>query len=359
MDGAERRCFTIQSLAKALPRESELLAESYLKACVQQATLERDGAREEPTDRSDRVAGAGAPRRKALNPMLAPSKIPDLTKDLKFPLLASPKLDGIRAVVQGGKLLSRNMKEIRNCFTQRLFGSFGLEGLDGELICGPTAATDVFRRTSSGVMSEDGEPDVVYNVFDDRTRPEMSFERRLMDAGRRCDPAKRVCLVLHRDIHSVAELLAYEEEALSSGFEGVMIRNPAGVYKPARATFKEGLIYKLKRFQDSEAEILGVEPKYHNANAATTDALGHTKRSSHQEHMVALDTLGALRVRDCKTGVEFSIGSGFDDATRAELWALRARLPGRLVKYKSFCIGVKTAPRFPIFLGLRDRADLS
>ena len=50
MDGAERRCFTIQSLAKALPRESELLAESYLKACVQQATLERDGAREEPID---------------------------------------------------------------------------------------------------------------------------------------------------------------------------------------------------------------------------------------------------------------------------------------------------------------------
>jgi hypothetical protein len=44
MDGAERRCFTIQSLAKALPRESELLAESYLKACVRQATLERAAA---------------------------------------------------------------------------------------------------------------------------------------------------------------------------------------------------------------------------------------------------------------------------------------------------------------------------
>ena len=62
--------------------------------------------------------------------------------------------------------------------------------------------------------------------------------------------------------------------------------------------------------------------------------------------------------RDRVSGVVFSIGSGFTESQRADMYANRDTLPGRLVKYKSFNIGVKEKPRFPIFLGFRSPLDL-
>lgn len=71
-----------------------------------------------------------------------------------------------------------------------------------------------------------------------------------------------------------------------------------------------------------------------------------------------MNTLGALLVRDTVTGVEFSIGTGFTQADREELWANRTTLVGQFVKYKSFDIGVKDKPRFPVWLGMRNKEDI-
>jgi len=56
--------------------------------------------------------------------------------DLRFPLLASPKLDGIRAIVRNGQVLGRSLKPLPNKLIQRMLGREDLEGLDGELIVG-------------------------------------------------------------------------------------------------------------------------------------------------------------------------------------------------------------------------------
>ena len=55
--------------------------------------------------------------------------------------------------------------------------------------------------------------------------------------------------------------------------------------------------------------------------------------------------------------MRFNVGSGFDAATRAAIWAARVGWEGRLVKFKFFPIGSKEAPRFPIFLGERHPDD--
>ncbi len=85
-------------------------------------------------------------------PMLA-SHCTDTSK-LKFPILVSKKLDGIRATVQGGRLLSRSLKPIANENVQARFAGLP-EGLDGELIVGDPCAPDAYRKTSSIVMSDD------------------------------------------------------------------------------------------------------------------------------------------------------------------------------------------------------------
>jgi len=63
------------------------------------------------------------------------------------------KLDGIRAIVINGVVMSRSLKPIPNAFVQEKFG--GLEHYDGELIVGEPTGSTCYRDTVSHVMSHD------------------------------------------------------------------------------------------------------------------------------------------------------------------------------------------------------------
>ncbi len=95
-----------------------------------------------------------------------------------------------------------------------------------------------------------------------------------------------------------------------------------------------------------------------NTNAAETNELGRTKRSTAQAGLVGKSTLGAFQVRDLVTGVEFSIGTGLTALERQSHWVNQEHLIGAVCKYKFFPVGVKDKPRHPVFLGFRDRRDL-
>ena len=71
-----------------------------------------------------------------------------------------------------------------------------------------------------------------------------------------------------------------------------MMRDPVGRYKLGRGTFKEGLIYKLKRFADDEAVIIGFKEQMTNNNILEKDELGYAKRSIFKENMIPAGTLG-------------------------------------------------------------------
>jgi DNA ligase-1 len=286
-------------------------------------------------------------------PMLACDHKPEL---LKFPYFASPKLDGVRAIVMNGKVYSRSKKLIPNAHVQHLFGRTGLNWLDGELIVGALNASDTYRNTVSGVMAEDKVPDVTFNVFDHAMHHLSGWEYRFQKAKEAVEAEGAACTLPHVKISSIEELDSFEARCLDLGYEGVMLRSPDGQYKHGRATAREGTLLKVKRFSDGEAEVLEVIEEMHNGNEATTSELGRTKRSSHQANKTGKGRMGALRVRDLSSGVEFNIGTGFDDADKEWFW-LKDRA-GLLVKYKSLLIGVKDKPRHPVYLGLRDVRDM-
>lgn len=296
-----------------------------------------------------------------MKPMLA-VKAP---YQIKFPVYASAKLDGIRSVINEGMVMSRTMKPIPNGFVQGCLGQALFNGLDGELTVGPANDKNVMQATTSGVMSHDGEPDFTFWVFDFFTDAKMPYSERLHLMERAFKDGalgnyQRIQLLKQTLIHNEQELHAFETIMLEQGFEGVMIRDPNGIYKFGRSTAREGYLLKVKRFADSEAVIIGVEELMHNANEMTLDELGYTKRSSHQDGKVPMGTLGALKVRDMTTGIEFHIGTGYTATQRAELWAMwqTGILINKIAKYKHFEIGAKKAPRFPVFLGLRDPLDI-
>lgn len=272
---------------------------------------------------------------------------------LAFPLFASPKLDGIRAIVKDGVVLSRKLLPIPNQYVQELFGKEKYEGLDGELIVGSPTSPSCFKETTKGVMTEKGTPNVVFYVFDKIS--DKLFTDRLSEYNTISE--YRILPVTQILVMSFSELEKIEEKWLHQGYEGVILRWPPSPYKFGRSTLKEGYLMKLKRFEDSEAKIIGFVAQMHNANEAKEDALGHKERSSHKANLVPKDNLGSLIVRDIKTQKIFNIGSGFDDETRKEIWENQGRYINKIVKYKFFPIGVDELPRFPIYLGIRSEID--
>lgn len=301
-------------------------------------------------------------------PMLSGEAPTDLTT-LRYPLAVSPKLDGFRAIVVDGVVLSRNLKPIRNAHVQNLFGRSEYEGYDGELIVGSPTSPTCFRDTSSGVTSFAGTPEAKFYVFDRVNMPGTVWRERIASVVEDGNVIK----VPHFIVPSSLELIDCENTFLDEGYEGLMIRGIESPYKQGRSTTREGWLLKLKRFADSEALVIGMEEKMHNANEATVNALGHTERSSHQANLVPLNTMGALVVKDLTTGVEFNIGTGFDDSDRDWWWnQITTGIPGTLnnggqvrtlrdqiiVKYKYFAVGVKDKPRFPTYLGIRSTDDL-
>jgi DNA ligase-1 len=282
------------------------------------------------------------------------------TSTLKFPALASIKLDGIRATVQGGKLLSRNLKPIPNKRVQERFAGLP-EGLDGELIYGDPADEHAFSNTASIVMSNDKSADGlnfhVFDFFEDKPfseREQDYFELQF-------DLPDCVIHVHQHTINNEEELLQYEAAALERGHEGIMVRSLDGPYKQGRSSLKQGYLLKLKRFKDSEAKIIGFIEEQENTNEAKTNLLGRTERSSKKEGMVGKGTLGKFEVigiNGIYKDVEFSVGGGFTAAMREQFWKDRKSLVGKIVKFKYFPTGSVERPRFPVFKGFRDKRDM-
>lgn len=282
-------------------------------------------------------------------PMLA-GTVSDI-KSLKYPVYCTPKLDGVRCLTVSGRAKTRTFHDFPN---KHVFDTVSAlpEGLDGEII----VEGKTFSEITHDVMREDGIPNFTYAVFDIYDPKKTYLERiSVLKDTKTPDFVKKI---IPSEIKNENELLMYEEKCISEGYEGVMIRNSHGPYKFGRSTEKEGYLLKLKRFSDSEAIILDIVEKMHNENDAKKDAFGRTKRSSAMENLVPAGTLGALKVRDMTTGVEFSLGSGFDDSTRMEIWNNKEKYIGKLAKYKYQKSGAKDLPRFPVFLGIRNEKDM-
>jgi DNA ligase-1 len=280
---------------------------------------------------------------------------------LKFPVLATPKLDGIRVLKVDGKAVTRKFKPIPNTYIRKLLEKHLPDGVDGEIMTPGT-----FNDIQSKVMSHDGEPEFTFYAFDyvkdSLIRP---YKDRMLDMVNALESVVKdstlsfsINLLTPVLVRTMEELLEFESQCLEHGFEGVMIRQPGGKYKCGRSTPKEQILIKLKRFHDAEAKVIDFEEKMQNENVQERDEFGLSKRSSKKEGLIPANTLGSLIVEDLKTGVKFGIGSGFDDALKREIWLHKRKYKNKIVKYKYQSIGAKDAPRFPIFLGFRNKLDL-
>ena len=283
--------------------------------------------------------------------------------DLKYPLGASVKLDGIRCLRVNGQTLSRSFKLIPNRFIQIKMQNLP-NGLDGELVTyNKDGSIRTFSEIQSDIMSEDGEPNFKFEIFD-YVKDSLSkpYIERISDLSKMSKLLPDFCnLILPTIVNNENELSSYEDQVILDGHEGVMVRNLNGAYKCGRSTFKSQDLIKIKRFKDSEARIIGFVEKMHNANEASIDELGHTKRSSSKDGLVPANTLGTLLVKDLNSGLEFGIGTGkgLNDELKKTIWDNSSDYLGKIITYRYQEVGVKNLPRIPSFQGFRDERDMS
>lgn len=273
-------------------------------------------------------------------------------------LMVSPKLDGIRCLMYNGQAVSRNLKPIPNRYIQEQLKGLP-DGLDGELIVGPASGEGVFNRTTSGVMSHDGEPGFTYWVFDNFKHVAPFHQRygTLYQSIQKCH--LYVDLVPHWPAPSMAAVEKYEKQCVESGCEGIMIRRKTALYKQGRSTHNEGILWKLKRFMDGELLVTSIVEGQSNQNPATRDATGAIERGTKAEFMVPNGQVGTIIGKDLATGQILEISPGKMTHDKRQYYFQHPQeLIGKIVKYKAFAYGAVDAPRFATFQGFRSPIDM-
>lgn len=211
--------------------------------------------------------------RKLILPMLAKTysdikngKEKGYKKYIKFPCYVQPKLDGVRCISDSGN--SIECASGVNHFTRGGKKFTVVEHLDGDswmLVSRAGGLIDgeiynhneiSFQDICSAVKKRNhNTPKLKYYIYDLAIEG-IPFERRnqmLKDAFKD-HKFNHVVLVPTYEAKNEEEIIAYHEQFVKDGYEGIIIRNKDGVY-----TFKHRSkdLQKWKNFHDDEFEVIG------------------------------------------------------------------------------------------------------
>ncbi|MGI9337025.1 MAG: DNA ligase [Gammaproteobacteria bacterium] len=235
---------------------------------------------------------------------------------------ASEKYDGVRALWDGQKLVSRGGK----VFAAPKWFVAGLPPvpMDGELWLG----RGLFEKTSGIVRRKkpnEGWRDIRYMVFDLPAHGGV-FRQRYAKLREYFDKSENSHwrVVKQHKITDAAGLEEYFNEVVNGGGEGVMLRRIESIHKAGR---NDDLL-KYKPSADAEAVVIGYKPGKGKYTGKT----------------------GSLQVRMLGGGDKvFNIGSGLSDAQRAN-----PPPTGATITYQYQGFTNNGIPRFPVFLRVRE-----
>lgn len=261
----------------------------------------------------------------------------------KFPMWAEPKLDGYRfqLIFSGsdrGRVIQRSGAE----YTDRL--GFIAEqiadevnrwfpggvAIDGEAFCESWNKTTTLVKTESEIDRSE----LMFWAFDmipvDWDPDAALFQRKAWLRDIIIDAAN-VKLTPHTVVENEADVENVFEKFLDDNYEGVMLKDPEGVYVGKRSS----AWMKYKPWASTDGKIVGFQPG--------------TRRLE--------GTLGAL-ILEMSDGSEVEVGTGFTDALRHQIWAERDERLGNWVEFKHQKDPKAVASyRFPVFLRFRTDMD--
>lgn len=291
----------------------------------------------------------------------------DLDK-LKFPVMGFAKLDGVRGLHIIGSMTGRSLKPHDNKWVTSKYSIPICEGFDGEFTFGDVRGDSLCRDTTSVMSRINGEPDVAWNLFDwlSPSVIDLPYKERyddlvtFYDANMGSMLSLNIFVIGYEMLYTVEEVVAFYERCLDEGYEGAILRDPAGLHKNGRATVRANAYLRMKPQSDKEALVLALAEAMENRNEAKVNELGRTERSSHKENLVGKGMIGMLVCKDLVTGMEIDVGAGkMTHEERTYYFNNPGEIVGKYIKYRSMDSGVKDKPRFPRYMSLRAESDMS
>ena len=287
-----------------------------------------------------------------------------LVDKVKFPAIVQTKMDGMRfnAIVKDGKVeyRSRNGKEIQllgNMDEDFINMAGGVDCVfDGELLVNDKGivldrqtGNGILNKANKGTISDLEARKVRATVWDVIHLDEFKRGKSVINYGERWKTLcllndlakpKKVSLVQSWEVDNYETAKALFEELLQRGEEGIILKDKSGVWEDKRAKHQ----IKFKGELECDLEILAVEE-------GTGKYVGR---------------LGAIvcgsRLKDGKR-LTVSVGSGFNDDHRTNLWNVRDSLIGKIVAVKyNMRINNKQGEEsqfLPIFVEIREDKDVA
>lgn len=310
---------------------------------------------------------------KNFKPMLAPNQEINLN-EIKYPILASTKMDGIRCIFYKGEMLSRSLKQIQNKQLREKFETVRKYSeeynviLDGEIY----SPELTFQEIVSLVMSQDFEDKrsikkyghivqvpvhLKFYCFDCITNDlfDETFSLRVASARRIAEIfSELISHVKQSYVNSKKEVEEYFNKALEEGFEGLILKDHNGRYKCGRGTIREGLIYKCKPFRTFDAKIINVvQATKVDINAEKKiNELGRSVTSKKKDDRIFIDMASAFEVK--YEGLSLKVVIAMTDEEKKEIWGNKESYIGKTIEYKGMMIGLKDVPRHPVMIRFRD-----
>lgn len=238
--------------------------------------------------------------------------------------LVSEKYDGVRAIWTGEQLLTRQGNQISapEWFTAPLPAVW----LDGELWTQRQDFETLSAIVRTTIPDNHAWRQVSYMVFD-MPDAQLPFEQRYKNYSDLIEQinAEHIKAVKQQKFSSNHALSEHLQTMVERGAEGLMLHLATATHQTGRSNS----LLKLKPYFDEEAVVISHLP-------------GKGKYTG---------MLGALRVRN-QQGIEFSIGTGFTDAERANPPPV-----GSIITYKYHGYTNNGLPRFASFLRIREEHE--
>ena len=188
-------------------------------------------------------------------------------KTIDFPVVAQPKLDGIRCIARADGLWTRAGKALIAVphVAEDLVEFFKVNPdaiLDGELY--NHDLRDDFNKLSSLIRKTKPTQDdideckakVQYWVYDSPTDATLSIDDRLCNIISKLEDVSSVVLVPSIHVDTKQSLDNLYGKWLEEGYEGQMVRNPDGEYETGKRSKN---LLKRKEFIDTEFKVLRIE----------------------------------------------------------------------------------------------------
>lgn len=283
------------------------------------------------------------------NLLLAPNKSPELETGVfadKYPLYASAKFDGFRALCRPNGIVSRNHNIFSGAIHRHLLKLYNYCNYERVVIDGELYAPGVpFDKLAKCLKSKSGPivPGLKLFVFDLLTVDEWNNETEPKFEHRYARYWNRLKRLQFPNVVAVPQFLCNSDtdvkecfnHSINNGFEGLMLRNPVSLYKHGRATMRQNIIYKLKQWVNVDSKIVGFNQM--------------------KQKGVLINKVGSF-VLSSSDGIEYNAKAAANVAI-PNSWDSRKQLLGAWVECRFMKHGVKNKPRFAHITRLRP--DLS